>query len=125
MNGFKISHHVESFWIGNTSPSREEGGMIKALKLLGYNIVVTWTHGWNIYDGNIWTLWPLLKGSMMVYVTTMTTVYVTARSRMLICLGLFAYYYIASDCKFWRLLLLPCFGICGRIHEMYADAPSS
>lgn len=95
---FTISHRTTSWWVGATSPKRAES-FGQAIWDLVYNEIRTWTHGQNMYDGNQWTLWPLLKGSCIVYVALFATVYVRTRYRMMASLGLFVYYYAASDCK--------------------------
>lgn len=107
LGGFRISKGVASWWVGATSPVREEGGSVVALGRLAGNLVSTWTSGGNVYDGNQWTLWPLLKGSMMVYMAVVGMVFIRVRWRMVICLGLFVYYYVANDCKFLDFLSLP------------------
>jgi len=72
----------------------------EAIKSLFYYLITTWTKSWNIYDNNQWTLLPLLKGSMMVYMMLIATAYCKPRYRMLVELGLFVYYYISNDSAF-------------------------
>lgn len=71
-----------------------------AIKDLLSHIITTWTTSWNVYDLNQWTLLPLLKGSMLIYMMMIATAYVKPRYRMMIELAFFVYYYISNDCKF-------------------------
>lgn len=96
---FTISHRTTSLWVDSSSPQPAES-LGEAIWDLTYNEITTWTHGKNVYDGNQWALWPLLKGSCTVYVTLFATVYVRTRYRMMMTFGLFVYYYAAGDCKF-------------------------
>jgi len=72
----------------------------EAIKQLIYHIITTWTNSWNIYDANQWTLLPLLKGSMEVYMVMIATAHIKPRYRMMVQLAFFTYYYVANDCKF-------------------------
>lgn len=98
LGGFKVAKVSESWWLGATSPAPSISFKDAWWDLL-YNEVTTWTHGWNIYDGNQWTLPPLLRGSMFVFVFLFATIYMQARWRMAMSLGMFVFYYIASDCE--------------------------
>jgi hypothetical protein len=71
----------------------------KAVNSLIYHIITTWTKSWNIYDNNQWTLLPLLKGSMTVYMMLVATAYCKTRYRMMIELALVVYFYVGNDCK--------------------------
>lgn len=93
---FKIAKHCDSFWAGATSPDvpRTMWGSVKDLVT---NLVVTWTWGHNRYDGNHWTLMPLLKGSFWIYVFMLGTGYVQQKYRMLACIGMYFYFWMAGD----------------------------
>lgn len=75
------------------------------MKSLLYHWITTWTRGWNIYDGNQWTLLPLLKGAMLVYIFMLATGEMKARYRMMSSMGLFVYFYIANDCEFFSVFM--------------------
>lgn len=59
----------------------------------------TWTEHHNNYDANQWTLQPLLKGSMMVYILILGTVYCRQEIRMAISLCFFVYFFFAGEGK--------------------------
>lgn len=97
---YKVAKRSDSWWIEATSPDITPyfGDAVKSLL---YHLITTWTRGWNIYDGNQWTLLPLLKGAMMVYVFMLGTAGMKARYRMMSSMALFVYFYVANDCKFF------------------------
>lgn len=98
---FLIAKNTDSFWISYTSPEMTPF-FGASLRKLAYNIITTWEYGRNMYDPNQWTLQPLLKGSMLVYMTTMATIYLQPRYRMMCSLALWVYYYIGNDCMCFR-----------------------
>jgi hypothetical protein len=95
---FLVAKQSDSWWVGATAPDIVPH-LGDALKSLIHNIISTWTHGHNAYDGNQWTLLPLLKGSIWVYVFVVATAYVRPWYRMLCSIVMFLYFYIASDCE--------------------------
>jgi hypothetical protein len=86
-----------SGWPSATSPGPVIG-VVSAIESLMYWTITTWTYGANVYDSNQWTLLPLLKGSMLVYVFCVAFAYVGPRHRMLAALGLWVYFYVGADC---------------------------
>jgi hypothetical protein len=96
---FLVAKRCDSWWAGATSPDATPylGDSIKSLIS---NIVSTWTQGKNDYDGNQWTLLPLLKGSIWVYVFMVATAFTQQKYRMLVSFGMWLYFFIGSDCKF-------------------------
>ncbi|KAH8668651.1 hypothetical protein BX600DRAFT_261418 [Xylariales sp. PMI_506] len=96
---FLVAKRSDSWWSGKTAPDQVPH-MLDALKSLLYNIISTWTYGRNAYDGNQWTLLPLLKGSLEVYVFILATAYLQAKYRMLASLGMFGYFWFAADSAF-------------------------
>ena len=96
---FEVGNRIDSWWVNYTAPNMTPY-FGEAVKSLIYHLVTTWTRSWNIYDNNQWTLLPLLKGSMLIYIMLFATAYVKPRYRMMVELGLFVYYYISNDCKF-------------------------
>jgi hypothetical protein len=73
---------------------------MSGIKDLLYNIVTTWTTRRNVYDGNQWTLLPLLEGSFQVYVFVVATAYVKPVYRILLSLVIWGYFWCASDCEY-------------------------
>ncbi|PQE28673.1 acyltransferase family protein [Rutstroemia sp. NJR-2017a WRK4] len=69
---FHQARRCDSWWISVTSPEITPffGEAVKSLLL---NLITTWTRSWNIYDGNQWTLLPLLKGAMLIYIAIIGT----------------------------------------------------
>ncbi|KAI9052587.1 hypothetical protein LZ554_003930 [Drepanopeziza brunnea f. sp. 'monogermtubi'] len=96
---FEVGNRATGWWLNYTSPSLTPyfGNAVKSLIL---NLITTWTKSWNIYDNNQWTLLPLLKGSMLVYMFLVATAYCRPRYRMILELALFVYYYISNDSAF-------------------------
>lgn len=100
MGLFAVARAQDSWWIAAGAPERS-GNVGAAVYHLVFNLVTTWTWGTNRYDANQWTLLPLVKGSMYVYAFMVATAYVKPRYRMLASLGLWVYFFCASDCKFF------------------------
>lgn len=95
---FEVGNRIDSWWVNYTSPNITPY-IGEAIKSLFYYLITTWTKSWNIYDNNQWTLLPLLKGSMLVYMMMVATAYCKPKYRMMVEIGLFIYYYISNDCK--------------------------
>lgn len=96
---FLVAKRSDSWWSGATAPDQVPY-LGDALKALVYNCITTWTHGHNSYDGNQWTLLPLLKGSLWVYVFMLATAYMQPKYRMMASMAVFSYFYMASDSAF-------------------------
>ncbi|KAI1865704.1 hypothetical protein JX265_008027 [Neoarthrinium moseri] len=96
---FLVAKRSDSWWSGATAPDQVPH-LGSALYSLFHNIITTWTHGRNAYDGNQWTLLPLLKGSLWVYVFILATAYLQPRYRMIASLSMFGYFWCASDSAF-------------------------
>ncbi|RKU43111.1 hypothetical protein DL546_004771 [Coniochaeta pulveracea] len=106
---FLVAKRCDSWWAGATSPDATPY-LGRAIMSLVNNIVSTWTRGKNDYDGNQWTLLPLLKGSIWVYVFMVGTGHVQQKYRMLASFGMWLYFFIGSDSAFgmqffWGVLL--------------------
>jgi hypothetical protein len=99
---FIVAKRCDSWWAGATAPDRVShlGG---ALRTLVYNIITTWTRGHNAYDGNQWTMFPLLKGSFMVYIFILATSYMQPRFRMLGSMAMFFFFWGSADCRFPKI----------------------
>lgn len=95
---YAMAKHQDSWWLDVGTPARAPY-LGQALVKLVHNLITTWTSSMNTYDPNQWTLLPLLRGSMWVYVFMVATAYVKPRFRMLASLGLWVYFYIAADCE--------------------------
>lgn len=109
---FLVAKRSDCWWCGATAPDQVPH-LGDALYSLFYNIITTWTNGRNSYDGNQWTLLPLLKGSFWVYTFIIGTAFLQARYRMMAALSMFVYFWIASDCKFSSLTPGSCQGWTG------------
>ncbi|KAI0594220.1 acyltransferase family-domain-containing protein [Biscogniauxia sp. FL1348] len=96
---FLVGKQSDCWWCDMTGPDRSPN-ILEALKSLVFNIVNTWTHGANAYDGNQWTLLPLLRGSMQVYTFIVATAYIQPRYRMIASMVMYFYFYIAGDAAF-------------------------
>ncbi|PSR85676.1 acyltransferase 3 [Coniella lustricola] len=106
---FAVAQHQDSWLVDIQSP-RQIPNLSAALRNLIRNIVGTWTRSTNDYDNNQWTMLPLLKGSLWVYVFMIATAYVQPRFRMWASFGLWVYFLCASDSAFgmqffWGTLL--------------------
>lgn len=95
---YAVAKHQDSWWLDVGTPARVPY-VGQALMSLVHNLITTWTSSTNTYDPNQWTLLPLLRGSMWVYVFMVATAYVKPRFRMLASVGLWVYFYIAADCE--------------------------
>ncbi|KAI0165182.1 acyltransferase 3 [Hypoxylon sp. FL1284] len=96
---FLVAKQSDCWWCGKTAPDRQANAYL-SVKHLIQNIISTWTNGRNAYDGNQWTLLPLLKGSMQVYTFVIATSYIRPQFRMVLSLMMFAYFWIGSDSAF-------------------------
>jgi hypothetical protein len=98
---YTIAKHTDSFYLDVMSQPRI-GNLGAALTKLVQEIVATWTKRKNDYDSAQWTMLPLLQESVAVYVFLVSTAYIRSRYRMLCALGMVAFYWLSSDCK-WGL----------------------
>lgn len=96
MGAFHIAKHCDSWWIRETGPS-PASSFGHAIRSVINNVIGTWTYGGNQYDANQWTMLPLLKGSMEVYIFMLATGYIQPRYRMMASMGMWLYYYFAND----------------------------
>ena len=101
---FEMAKRANSWWLNDQTPTITPY-IGEAIKSLLHALISTWTVGWNPYDENQWTLPPLLKGAMLVYVMLFATSFCKTRYRMLIQLGLFVFFYACNDRKFLLLNL--------------------
>ncbi|CAJ2509207.1 Uu.00g142330.m01.CDS01 [Anthostomella pinea] len=96
---FLIGKRSDCWWCGMTAPDQVPNIFV-AFKSLIFNIINTWTKGANAYDGNQWTLLPLLRGSMQVYTFIIATSYIQPRYRMIASMMMYFYFYIGGDSAF-------------------------
>ncbi|RDW95009.1 hypothetical protein BP5796_00772 [Coleophoma crateriformis] len=96
---FEVGKRGDSVWIALTNPEPTLWFNDSLISLFS-SLIHTWTNGQNYYDGNQWTLMPLLRGSMMVYIMLFITAYMEPRHRMITIFGFFLYYYIGNDSVF-------------------------
>lgn len=95
---FQVAKNTDSAWLSYHGPSMTPyfGDAIRSLL---FNVIETWVHGRNMYDANHWNLQPLVKGSMLVYISISATIYMQPKYRMMTSLAQWVYYYISGDCK--------------------------
>lgn len=96
---FKVAKHSGSPWTSYTSPDIFPT-LSESLHNLSFNIIQTWTNSQNQYDPNQWTLLPLLRGSMKVYVFILATCFLSPRYRMTAALLMALFYYVSNDASF-------------------------
>ncbi|KAI9797693.1 MAG: hypothetical protein M1833_005354 [Piccolia ochrophora] len=99
LGAYKVAKGSDSgfLWFSSPLPSPT---YVEAVWGLIRNIIGTWTIGQNDYDHHHWSLFPLLKGSMMVYVALAATVYLKAHVRMIVSFGSYVYFYRVGDATF-------------------------
>ena len=97
LGAFNVAKHSGSSWISSTSPGTWPTAQETVYDLIN-NIALTWTHTQNSYDPNQWTLLPLLKGGMMIYVFILATCNLAPRYRMMATLGMWLYFHRSNDC---------------------------
>jgi peptidoglycan/LPS O-acetylase OafA/YrhL len=95
---FQVAKHTNSAWLSYTAPDMSPY-ITDAVRSLWFNVIETWVYGRNMYDPNHWNLQPLLRGSMLVYISVFATIYMQPKYRMMASLAQWVYYYIGSDCK--------------------------
>ena len=93
---YEVAHRSDSNWLNIASPIRSTS-LYDAAFAFFHAVIGTWTTGHNDYDDHQWTLLPLLKGAMLVYMTLYSTIYLKATQRMMVSLALYAYYWAAGD----------------------------
>lgn len=98
MHFFQVARNCESVWLVITGPNLDKT-WYEAVVSLFKETMYTWTEHHNNYDANQWTLQPLLKGSMMVYILILGTVYCRQEIRMAISLCFFFYFFFAGEGK--------------------------
>jgi hypothetical protein len=96
LGAFEIARHSDSIWLTQTIPKRQET-MSAALYALFQQIVMTWSRNLNAYDPNQWTLLPLLKGSMQMFITLAGTIYMSQGWRMRTSFAFYCWYFISGE----------------------------
>lgn len=93
---YRVAEKADSWWLNFSAPRMTPyiGGAIYSLL---YEMITTWTRGWNMYDHHTWTMLPLLKSSMLVFMFLLATSYCKSRYRMILALGMFVYFYISNE----------------------------
>ncbi|KAH8892348.1 hypothetical protein GQ53DRAFT_746212 [Thozetella sp. PMI_491] len=110
LGAFQVAKRCDSWWVSITSPEPVSPSLVKSMEHLIYNLWTTWATGVNQYDGHQWTMLPLLKGSMWVYMFMIGTSYVKQRYRMMLSLALYLFFYISAEPQlgmqfFWGIFL--------------------
>lgn len=96
LGAYEVAKHSDSFWLRTTTPDYQPTWS-QSVTSLFKEILLTWTAHSNIYDPNQWTLQPLLKGSMMIYMVTFGTIYMKQRYRMWTSLAFYFYFFLAGE----------------------------
>ncbi|KFY70605.1 hypothetical protein V499_09047, partial [Pseudogymnoascus sp. VKM F-103] len=96
LGAYDVAAATDSYWLITTSPAHRRP-FSAAVHSLFREIMVTWTMLQNNYDPNQWTLQPLLKGSMMVYMLIFGTIYMQQKYRMMISLAFYVYFFLAGE----------------------------
>ncbi|KFY42828.1 hypothetical protein V495_04317 [Pseudogymnoascus sp. VKM F-4514 (FW-929)] len=99
LGAYEIANASDSYWLITTSPARRHS-LGEAVHSLFREIMVTWTLLQNNYDPNQWTLQPLLKGSMMVYMLIFGTIYMQQKYRMVMSLAFYVYFFLCGEVTF-------------------------
>ncbi|KAH8888501.1 hypothetical protein GQ53DRAFT_748901 [Thozetella sp. PMI_491] len=99
LGAFQVAKHCDSWWVGATSPDIPSGSLADSAGHVLHSFLTTWALGLNDFDGNQWTLLPLLKGSLQVYIFMVGTSYVRQRYRMMLSLAFLIFFYLASDAQ--------------------------
>ncbi|WEW59647.1 hypothetical protein PRK78_005126 [Emydomyces testavorans] len=89
---FTVGRRCDSGWL-RASSVQVDGSLSNEIERLFRVFLATWTNGHMDYDDHQWALLPLLKGSMMVYVTLVATMYVQYRYRMLVYTIMYFYFW--------------------------------
>lgn len=89
---FTVARRCDSDWLRDSSVSVGDslGGEVVRLWRV---FLATWTNGHMDYDDHQWALLPLLKGSMIVYVTLVAMMYMQFRYRVLVYMGMYMYFW--------------------------------
>ncbi|OJJ48491.1 hypothetical protein ASPZODRAFT_14626 [Penicilliopsis zonata CBS 506.65] len=82
----------DCWWCRYAAPKVKETWWLEVYSL-GMNFLSTWTTGYMAYDDHQWALLPLLKGSMLVYLVLVATMFVRFRWRMLVYVGMVLYFH--------------------------------
>ncbi|KAI9765016.1 MAG: hypothetical protein M1835_007472, partial [Candelina submexicana] len=96
LGAYDIGRQSDSAWMRNSAPV-PSSSFVGAFTDLFHNIFNTWSEGSNRYDPIQWTLTFLLKGSFIVYLTLLATIYAKPVYRMIIVASLFMYSWQAKD----------------------------
>jgi len=95
---FQVAEKADSWWLNFSAP-RMTPYIGEAIYSLLLEMIMTWSRGWNMYDHHTWTMLPLLKSSMLVFIFLFAAAYCKTRYRIMVELGLFVYFYVSNDCK--------------------------
>lgn len=96
LGAFQVAKHTDSYYIRESSPVKSANVKV-ALFDLQRNLINTWITGHDDYDDHQWTMLPLLRGSMLVFIVLFATAYMHNRYRLMAAAGLYVYYYVSAD----------------------------
>ena len=92
LGGFTVANRSDSEWMRYSSPELEPTLWLELCRLWD-NFRSVWTTGVMNYDDHQWAMLPLLKGSIMVYVTLSGTIYMKYRFRMFVYSAILFFFY--------------------------------
>jgi peptidoglycan/LPS O-acetylase OafA/YrhL len=96
MGAYQMAGQVDSLWIRQGYHPPAASWRDACLSLLKAQIG-TWTEVWNEnYDGTQWTLILFLEGSMMVYLTILSTAMIDSRTRKVIIAMIYLYGWLSA-----------------------------
>ncbi|KAL3422604.1 acyltransferase [Phlyctema vagabunda] len=98
LGAFEVAKHCDSVWLSWTSPPPKSLG--QGIISLFWNVINTWIAMKNEYDDHQWTLFPLVKGAMMVYVVLCGVAFMETKYRMLSAAMLYVYFYCCGEGNF-------------------------
>lgn len=96
LGAFEVAKHTDSFYLVDSSPVRS-ANLTDAFFGLQKNLISTWTNGHDDYDDHQWTMLPLLRSSMIIFVALAATAYLQNRYRLMVAAGMYVYYYASAD----------------------------
>ena len=92
LGGFTVARRSDASWMRDSSPELQETFWLE-LRRLWDNFRWVWTTGRMEYDDHQWAMLPLLRGSIMVFVTLVGTVYMKFRCRMFVFAAIWFYFW--------------------------------
>lgn len=103
---YNMGRHIDATWIRQGWHDREPT-LVGAVQKLMHANVLTWTVGWDEYDGTQWTLMLFLEGAFLVYMTVVSTMLLTPKARKTILVLLYIYSWLGNQGRKRRFFSSP------------------